>query len=172
MSITYEPSWLWLAESSFDERQPVRSEQGLAMYGNTIALMKGTENSPRMGWKIIRGQAGAGSTVISGLGQWRGALLIAEIPGSNPATVFNLEFSLDGSTYFAGTNIAGTDLSTSGVPVHSFRFFDFASGAVVPVGPSFAMGGSGLITHMRITRTAGTGVMGYMMHLQGGFTVF
>lgn len=45
MSFT-DPDWTPLLEMTFDPEQPIRSEQGLALYGNPISIVRGKPGAP------------------------------------------------------------------------------------------------------------------------------
>lgn len=158
------------------ENAPLTAFLGDAFRQNEVAVRRGEEDAPRLQWKWITGSQGAGSTTISGLGQWQGGLFLCRVNSTNPVSSFTVAFSTDGVTFGAGITVQGKDSgAVDNVVIIQERFFDFTGGTVITSGtamPGASIGTSGVITHMRITRTAGSGQLSWMFHLQGGYSVF
>ena len=134
MAIITDPDWIDPEETTFDVEKPIRSEQGVMLAGNPIAIALGKPGAPKVEGKALDIDIGnlSGTTAIVGLGDCAKLLLVAQAQtssqeASTTATIGYQRTSNGGSSWGSGAEIArattiGSENATAGAQ---------ASGAVI-----------------------------------------
>ena len=167
------PAWIDPIEATFDEGKPIRSEQGLMLAGNPIAIAQGAAGSPKIADKTVL--IDSLTTTINNIGDFNGFWI--EIGGDTSTfedSDITVEFSDDGSTFYGQTTLFSVPVNSSMI---GRSFFDFISGtykSLVGIGGYNALSGSvsGLTTSVvsvKITNSGASMVsMDGIMRFQGG----
>ena len=134
MAIITDPDWIDPEETTFDVEKPIRSEQGVMLAGNPIAIAQGKPGAPKIQGKALDIDIGnlSGTTAIVGLEDCAKLLLVAQAAISSAAgitltsTIAYQLTSDGGSSWGSGGNIATSKIALSGDEVTAL-----ASGAVI-----------------------------------------
>ena len=163
------PPWVPPIEATFDEGKPIRSQQGLALAGNPIAMAEGASGAPRFARKVL--YTNSIGAAVSGLSGYNGCRVDYKYSVGPPdGNTVTLQFSDDGTTWPASLTLGVS--TVDGINLGGFIYVDFATGSYTNVpGVSVTAGTIASMpsapTHVRINSSAGTGT-GYIVVVPDG----
>jgi len=109
MAIITDPDWIDPEETTFDVEKPIRSEQGVMLAGNPIAIAQGKPGAPKIQGKALDIDIGnlSGTTAIVGLEDCAKLLLVAQASSGNStgsvSASIGFQVTADGGASWVGT---------------------------------------------------------------------